>query len=466
MFTQQDLVIFNPNLITHLLHANINNNYFMFAEVTFQQLEGTAMGAAFSPIIIIFMSVLLRNFLQSTSERPLLLRRYIDDIFFIWPKHQDLSSFIRRINGFHPNIKYTMDQSDTHINFLDLTVFKSERFPETHQLSVKTYQKEHNLYQYLHFTSDHPNSTFQGIITGEAIRYIRTNSSQSDYKKQINKFKARQLKRDYPIQFINRTLRRISYNNRDKHLKANTGQLQQAPSSPMFKCIRPPNFHKIKDIILHNFRKYNINRYTSPPLFICLKGKSLKDLLVKSRFKPSKDEQTQIVRSNTTKQHSRVINLPREDVTNKPHLCNNPRCATCQHFDTSAIFSSTATKQTFPIHHSFTCSSTRIVYLITCTRCHKQYVGKTNNTLRERISQHRSSIKVKQVRYISKHFNLEHHSLDNLKVQVIDTINSNNLSDLHQLEVYWIDKLNTLQPKGLNVNTENTPTHVTTTHIY
>ena len=180
------------------------------------------------------MSVLLWKFLQSTSERPFLLKRYIDDIFIVWPKHQNLLSFIHSINGFHPNIKYTMDQSNTHINFLDLTIFKSEQFPETHQLSVKTYQKEHNLYQYLHFTSNHPNSTFRGIIIWEAIRYIRTNSFQEDYKEQIEKFKTRLNKQKYPVSSINRILRNISYKNRDRYLKTNIRRHQQAPPNPMF----------------------------------------------------------------------------------------------------------------------------------------------------------------------------------------------------------------------------------------
>ena len=155
----------------------------------------------------------------------------------------------------------------------------------------------------------------------------------------------------------------------------------------MFKCIRPPNFHKIRDIILYNFQQNNLSRYTSPPLFISLKGKSLKDLLVNSKFKPSRDDYTRVIRSNTIDQQTRAINLPREKNTRKPHPCNHPQCATCQHFNTSATFSSTSTKQTFQIHHSFTCSSIRVIYLITCTRCHKQqYVGKTSNTLRKRIS--------------------------------------------------------------------------------
>ena len=136
MFEPQELIIFNPNLVTHLLHTNINNNYFQFAGVTFLQPQGTAMGASFSPTIAnIYMSIMLHNFLTTASEKPLLLKRYIDDIFIIWPKHQSLTRFIHNMNSSHLSIKYTLNQSDTHINFLDLTIFKSTDFTKTHKLS-------------------------------------------------------------------------------------------------------------------------------------------------------------------------------------------------------------------------------------------------------------------------------------------------------------------------------------------
>ena len=51
MFKFQELILFDPNLITHLLHTNMTNNFFQFAGCTFLQQKGTAMGAAFSPSI-------------------------------------------------------------------------------------------------------------------------------------------------------------------------------------------------------------------------------------------------------------------------------------------------------------------------------------------------------------------------------------------------------------------------------
>ena len=59
MFKHQHLMIFNPNLIAHLLNINMNNNYFEFGGNIVLQTKGTAMGAPFSPTIAnIFMSEL------------------------------------------------------------------------------------------------------------------------------------------------------------------------------------------------------------------------------------------------------------------------------------------------------------------------------------------------------------------------------------------------------------------------
>ena len=169
----------DPNLIIQLLHVNINYNYFNFAHSTFQQIRGTAMGAAFSPTIAnIFMSTIMRAFLHTQVNKPLILTRYIDDIFLIWTKtEKELYSFLTDLNSFHPNLRFTHEHSLTSIDFLDLTIFKGPQFAFTNLLDTKTFQKPLNLYQYLHFSSSHPKNVFKSIIRGECIRYIRTNTT-------------------------------------------------------------------------------------------------------------------------------------------------------------------------------------------------------------------------------------------------------------------------------------------------
>ena len=148
-----NLLICDPNPVIQLLHVHINHNYFEFNEFIFQQIHGTAMGAAFSPTIAnIFMSVFLRKFLQIQKKQPILLKRYIDEA---------LNKFNSNLNNFHEKIQFTTTNSDSSVNFLDLTIFKGNDFQTTGILDIKTYEKPQNLYQYLEFSSIHPSTINQ-----------------------------------------------------------------------------------------------------------------------------------------------------------------------------------------------------------------------------------------------------------------------------------------------------------------
>ena len=142
--------------------------------------------------------------------------------------------------------------------------------------------------------------------------------------------------------------------------------------------------------------------------------------------------------------------------------CKQPRCLTCQlHLNCSPTFRSNHPRHrnTYSIRHSFSCSSTNIIYLITCTKCRKQYIGCTRTQLNTRINHHRTSINCKKSTYIHKHFNLPDHSITNLTIQPIDTpTNTHNTQKLYDLERYWIATLHTLNPYGLNSSPGN---HIT-----
>lgn len=196
------------------------------------------------------------------------------------------------MNSFHPNIKFTISQSNTTIDFLDVTIYKGEDFNTSNKLSVKTYQKVNNLYQYLHFTSNHPESIFKGIITGELIRYARTNSTAKEYKKQVERFTERLLNRKYPIRFINEAIKKVNYDKRGTFLKDKTSiTIKQPLQRPILKCNLPPNFIKIKRTILEEFSHYNLTRYSREPIFVTLRSNTLKDILVHTKCKLSASDQ-------------------------------------------------------------------------------------------------------------------------------------------------------------------------------
>lgn len=157
MTHNRHLLPFDPNLIIQLLHINVNYNYFEFTSLIFQQIKGTAMGAAFSQTVAnIFMSVTIKHFLRTQTKQPHLLVRYIDDIFIIWTHSEELQDFLRDINNYYPAISYTRLYSHSSVDFLDQKIYKSSTFTVTNKLDAKTFQKPHNLYQYLHYTSIKP----------------------------------------------------------------------------------------------------------------------------------------------------------------------------------------------------------------------------------------------------------------------------------------------------------------------
>ena len=168
MDTHRDLLALDPNLIVRLLHLNMNYNYFEFAHLIFQQIKGTAMGAAFSPSIAnIYMSTVVSKFLYTQKCKPLLFKRYIDDIFMIWSDTpEELATFMGSLNAVHQDLRFTHEHSTHTINFMDITIYKGHNFPLTNRLDTKTLQKPLNLYQYLHFSSNHPHKVYKAIIKG------------------------------------------------------------------------------------------------------------------------------------------------------------------------------------------------------------------------------------------------------------------------------------------------------------
>lgn len=240
------------------------------------------MGAAFSPSIAnIYMSVTLQKFLNTRQHKPLLLKRYIDDIILIWTHSKEsLEDFLFALNHYHPSLHYTFSFSEESTDFLDLTIYKGPHFSDTNRLDTKTYQKERNLYQYLHFNSNHPRNSHKSIITGECVRYVRTNSTQENFDCMVALFKERLKRRNYPEAFINKTLCSVKFEDRQRHLH------KGVPTTafvlrPIFKCVPPPQFNYLKQIILQDYSKLHL----PTPRFVALSHKTLKNELYQNKTK-------------------------------------------------------------------------------------------------------------------------------------------------------------------------------------
>ena len=84
------------------------------------------------------MARLDKEILSEKELNPYLWWRYIDDIFFLWELGEEkLKKFIEYLNEKHPNIKFTAEWSQTSINFLNVTSYRSKNY---HRFICKGYR--------------------------------------------------------------------------------------------------------------------------------------------------------------------------------------------------------------------------------------------------------------------------------------------------------------------------------------
>ncbi|MCP4052936.1 MAG: hypothetical protein GY739_07705 [Mesoflavibacter sp.] len=137
--------------------------------------------------------------------------------------------------------------------------------------------------------------------------------------------------------------------------------------------------------------------------------------------------------------------------------CNRNRCITCTYVIESNCERkvwSYITGKSFSIYstsdESLTCTSKFVVYLISCKKCGVQYVGETGQELKARFLSHRRCVINLQPGMLYSHFQQDSHSVDDMSLQVLGRIDSQDKSELRRMENAWIRVLCTAWPFGLN----------------
>ncbi len=112
-----------------------------------------------------------------------------------------------------------------------------------------------------------------------------------------------------------------------------------------------------------------------------------------------------------------------------------------------------------------TCGHNNLVYLFTCKKCSKQYVGETSVTINCRFYYHFYDIK--NLKYsesapssafdktydpMTKHFVKDDYSQEDISIQIAEHIKLPPHSKTYRLgrEFFWMQQLKTVQPLGIN----------------
>ena len=198
-------------LILELAHWVLTNNLIEFNNEYYIQLSGTAMGTPFAVTYACIYLAQLEHELNTTMttiqhndptyQPPILLKRFIDDIFGIFPDTHSALTYLNEYKKLRPNhIKLTHDISTQHCNVLDLHLYKKEDFQETDYIQTSIYHKPHNKFLFIPPYSYHHNNASWIHSYVNRIQLICSETEQ--FNKCAQNFFTQLLERGYTAEYL------------------------------------------------------------------------------------------------------------------------------------------------------------------------------------------------------------------------------------------------------------------------
>ena len=281
-----------------LLSLILEHNTFSFGDCFYKQKIGLAMGSPVSPSLAnLSLYPLELKFLQN-SKKILTYWRFLDDCLIIFSgTRTELEDHIKTLNTMHPTIKFTASISDTQIDYLDITIFKGDRFKETGILDVKIYTKPCETFMYITPTSTHPPATFSGFIKGEFLRIARNSNNEHDFIERSNLFSEKLIARGYKLDFINNIRKLVSHSDRPNLLKQSKPEPNKPYKPPLVFSTEYTGHLESRSIKTALTEHWNIigkdpklqHIFPTPPLIAFRRAKNLQDKLVRAKLPPDED---------------------------------------------------------------------------------------------------------------------------------------------------------------------------------
>lgn len=191
-----------------LINLCMSQNSFQFNKRYYVQNEGTAMGNLLSSFIAnFFMSSFEINAKRSMKYFPRIWVRYVDDIFAVFDKNENLDTFCDTINGFHPTIKFTKEiEKDCKLPFLDVNVFRGKN-----ALSFSVYRKPTHTDRYITEDSHHSPAHKRAAFNSMAHRLVNLPLSKDNYEKELKYMYGAAIFNGYSKELIDNTVRKMNF---------------------------------------------------------------------------------------------------------------------------------------------------------------------------------------------------------------------------------------------------------------
>ena len=450
------------NTLKTLLLFILQHTTFEFNNTYYKQNYGTTMGAIFSvKFANIYMHMFFEKKLKNyAGTKPNFIARLVDDCFFTWyHTENELKQLLAYLNSCHTSIKFEYQYSHEKVSFLDTITYI-----ENNTIKTTLYTKPTDRKQYLHYTSSHPFHIKKAIPYSQAIRYRRIIEDDNLFTTQIHDLKIKFLQRGYPKQLIENQLNRVFNLDRNSTLVYKSDAQKKAENNKFLNgnSFLPLIITYSDSLQAAHFRSIFMQKWTDfthsdadierifaseLPQIVYKKGKTLANILISSKFN---NKLTETDRTNINILASLLDSNNTNDNTSSVKKCNENRCKCCKHITCTSVFYNTQKTCEYQINDNFNCNSKNVIYIIICKHCHKMYVGQTSRKLKERLTNHRSDIKLHKNTPIAKHFTLPQHKLHHLSIIPILNVESRTINEILKIEKDYMTTLNTIHPVGIN----------------
>ena len=210
------------------------------------------MGGPTSAIVSeICMQALEMTAITTADHPPKIWERHVDDVFSVIQRNY-LQELLQHINSLHSQTQFTKEEKqDSILPFLDTLVHRN---PDK-TISVKVYRKPTHTNQYLNYTSHHPTSAKQSVITALFDRADNIVSSEKDKEEGKQHNLAALQQNGYPTDFIMKT---VKQHNRRKERITEVTEEESKPNKKINPPLPPPYIQGASEQLRRTFNKYNI----------------------------------------------------------------------------------------------------------------------------------------------------------------------------------------------------------------
>ena len=362
------------SFLVRLMKFVAESSVFVFDSDLFLQLLGVAMGSRSSPTFAcLFVGVLEAVMLVTWEVQggllPHLLRRFIDDVFFLWRHGEaELLKFIHHLNSSHRTIKFEVVPGESYnfttksINYLDLKVWVDEDgFVQT-----TLYEKPCRVVSYLLPSSSHPGFICRNTPYSLAYRLVRIESTKEGLDRNLAKLQEELVSRGYRPGSVAAAVERAGGLSREVALRKVARPTNQRP---VFCLPYDPRLPGVAAILRKRHRALLVRDRDAreympePPLVTYTRTKNIRDLVFRAQ----------------------VPRIQRGGLRGRPpgfYRCGRrSNCALCLHSDNANSYTCPYTGATVNITQHITCQSAGVYLLFCrkdtggCTRLAPTYLG-------------------------------------------------------------------------------------------